>query len=230
MKRFGLIFAGLLSLSSLGLWAQYQVMTTANGVSVTMDTAQIPNFLSPGIYTAGSKQTFTPNLLVAAVNLSPGPLPTQPLPGDLHIDSTGAFWHYFGTNWYAHATVAVPSSLTAGLPLMGNGGNSITVGTVTGAGSIVLSSVPTLINPVITSYINGQHNHSNAANGGPIANTAFSGSVTFANLPICSASTEGSRGAISDSTVATWGTVITGGGTHHVLGYCDGTNWTVAAI
>jgi hypothetical protein len=52
----------------------------------------------------------------------------------------------------------------------------------------------------------------------------------FSSLPACSGATEGSIGAITDSTTNTWGATITGGGTDHVLGYCDGTNWTVAAL
>jgi hypothetical protein len=34
--------------------------------------------------------------------------------------------------------------------------------------------------------------------------------------------------AVTDSTTAVWGATATGGGTNHVLAYCDGTNWTAA--
>lgn len=51
--------------------------------------------------------------------------------------------------------------------------------------------------------------------------------VNFSALPACAAATEGAKRAIKDSTTATWGATITGAGTNHVLGYCDGTNWTV---
>jgi len=38
------------------------------------------------------------------------------------------------------------------------------------------------------------------------------------------------QAAVTDSTTNTWGAAITtGGGSNHVLAYCDGTNWTVAA-
>jgi hypothetical protein len=47
--------------------------------------------------------------------------------------------------------------------------------------------------------------------------------------PACSSSTEGMQATITDSTTNTWGATITGSGSDHVLGYCDGTNWTVAA-
>lgn len=50
--------------------------------------------------------------------------------------------------------------------------------------------------------------------------------VTFANVPT---PIEGMMVAVTDSTTATWGATITGGGANHVLAYYNGTNWTVAA-
>ncbi len=48
---------------------------------------------------------------------------------------------------------------------------------------------------------------------------------SFANIPACSGSVEGSTAAVNDATSSTWGATITaGGGTHHVMLYCDGTN------
>jgi hypothetical protein len=52
--------------------------------------------------------------------------------------------------------------------------------------------------------------------------------MVFASLPACAAGTEGSFAAITDSSTNTWGATITGSSGSHVLGYCDGTNWTVA--
>jgi len=49
----------------------------------------------------------------------------------------------------------------------------------------------------------------------------------FNYYPACAAGTEGTVAAITNSNSATNGTIITGGGTNHVLGYCDGTNWKV---
>jgi hypothetical protein len=46
----------------------------------------------------------------------------------------------------------------------------------------------------------------------------------FSGLPT---PVEGMFATITDSTTAVWGATITGGGTNHVLGYYDGTNWTV---
>lgn len=50
----------------------------------------------------------------------------------------------------------------------------------------------------------------------------------FAVLPACNSAIEGALAAVTDSMTATWGAIITGSGTNHVLGYCDGVNWTVA--
>lgn len=61
---------------------------------------------------------------------------------------------------------------------------------------------------------------------GPIQQTVQS----FSSLPACSSGVEGTRYPVKDSTTILWGATITGGGTNHVLAYCDGTNWTVAAI
>lgn len=46
-------------------------------------------------------------------------------------------------------------------------------------------------------------------------------------LAACASGTEGTQRAVSDSTTNTWGATITGGGSDHVLAYCDGTQWTV---
>lgn len=51
--------------------------------------------------------------------------------------------------------------------------------------------------------------------------------VLFAGLP--SSPSEGMTVPITDSNVNTWGSVIAGGGGFHVLGYWNGTAWTVAA-
>lgn len=46
-------------------------------------------------------------------------------------------------------------------------------------------------------------------------------------LGICTQTLEGFTHAVNDSSTNTWGAVITGNGTNHVLAYCDGANWTV---
>lgn len=53
------------------------------------------------------------------------------------------------------------------------------------------------------------------------------GKGTFASLEACGAGIEGAVAGITDSATATWGATITGSSTNHVLGYCDGSAWTV---
>jgi hypothetical protein len=51
----------------------------------------------------------------------------------------------------------------------------------------------------------------------------------FKDLLPCNSSVEGSTRAVKDSDTNTWGAQITGGGSNHVLAYCDGTMWSVFA-
>lgn len=53
--------------------------------------------------------------------------------------------------------------------------------------------------------------------------------TAFGNLLRCASGTQGMLKPVSDSTTKTWGAAVSGGGSDHVLAYCDGTNWTVAA-
>ena len=53
--------------------------------------------------------------------------------------------------------------------------------------------------------------------------------TVFANLPACESTVEGTTATLTDSTVNTFGATVVGDGKYHVLAYCDGTHWTVAA-
>jgi hypothetical protein len=55
----------------------------------------------------------------------------------------------------------------------------------------------------------------------------FPAVVTFANLP--TPAVEGTLAVVTDATLATWGSVIVGGGANRVLAYYNGTAWTIAA-
>jgi hypothetical protein len=52
--------------------------------------------------------------------------------------------------------------------------------------------------------------------------------TAFGNLPTCASPMQGMLKPVSDSKTDMWGATITGGGSDHVLAYCDGTHWTVA--
>lgn len=51
----------------------------------------------------------------------------------------------------------------------------------------------------------------------------------FVDVPVCAAGTEGSLRPVNNSNTAAWGANVAAGGANHILAYCDGTNWTVAA-
>jgi len=53
--------------------------------------------------------------------------------------------------------------------------------------------------------------------------------AAFSAINACSATNKGALRSISDSSTVVWGATITGGGADQVLGYCNGTNWTVSA-
>lgn len=53
--------------------------------------------------------------------------------------------------------------------------------------------------------------------------------TAFRNLPPCESGRQGMLKPVSDSNTNSWGASITGGGSDHVLAYCDGTSWTVVA-
>jgi hypothetical protein len=66
-------------------------------------------------------------------------------------------------------------------------------------------------------------------NTGGSVNSTQIGTNLFSALPACAGGTEGTMAPVTDSTTNTWGATITGSGADHVLAYCDGTAWTVAA-
>lgn len=51
--------------------------------------------------------------------------------------------------------------------------------------------------------------------------------VVVSALPVCDASAEGYVYGVSDASSAVFNSTVTGGGSNHVVAYCNGTNWTV---
>jgi hypothetical protein len=208
------------------------VLTPNNGtlsISPTLDTAVVPYKTAANSYVAGMTQSVSTDGAHAGFNIAAAALPAAPAKGDLAIDAAGNLNWYSGAAWSLGA--AADSVLTAGIPVLGNGANHVTAGTATGAGSVVLSIAPVISSPIISSFINSNHDHSNSSAGGPLAISAFAPAQPFANLPACSSAIEGARADITDSPVNTWGaTVTTGGGSIHALLRCNGSNWTVLGI
>jgi hypothetical protein len=143
--------------------------TTNSVVSVIPDSAVLANRTVPQTYMAN--QTFTPTVSNAGLSITSGLLPTSSNRGDLAVDSTGNLNWNDGSGWRL-GTVA-DSVLTAGVPVVGNGANHVTAGNTTGSGSVVLATAPALINPVISSFVNSNHDHSSVANGGGLSVNAF---------------------------------------------------------
>lgn len=70
-------------------------------------------------------------------------------------------------------------------------------------------------------------NGGTGATTGPTATYALNAKGAFASLPSCAAGLQGATASITDSTTNTWGATISGSGSDPVLGWCNGTNWTV---
>lgn len=51
--------------------------------------------------------------------------------------------------------------------------------------------------------------------------------IAFGSIPICNSSTEGAMQSVNDSNTNTWGAAVTGGGSNHVMAYCDSVSWNV---
>ncbi|HLY99907.1 MAG TPA: hypothetical protein VKT33_12675 [Candidatus Angelobacter sp.] len=102
------------------------------------------------------------------------------------------------------------------------GGEALTTSAQSGTGKLCMTTGCAMTTPNI-----------GAASGKSLTVAGAAGLRTkpapFASLAECAAGKEGSLVAVSDSTTNAWGAAISGGGSHHVLAYCDGTNWTVAA-
>jgi hypothetical protein len=103
-----------------------------------------------------------------------------------------------------------------------HGGEALTTTAQSGTGKLCMTTDCALTTPNI-----------GAANGKSLSVSGAAGlrtkPVLFSSLTECAAVREGSLVAVSDSTTNAWGATISGGGIHHVLAYCDGTSWTVAA-
>lgn len=121
--------------------------------------------------------------------------------GNLTIGATGEFRHNGRTRFGSAGT---------GLFTLINNANTAGVGLdVTTDGTLIL------------------RNRAHSADGHFRAASVRGSAVAFTNVP--ASPVEGMLVAVTDSTTATWGATITGGGSNHVLAYYNGTNWTVAA-
>jgi len=63
----------------------------------------------------------------------------------------------------------------------------------------------------------------------PLSVAFFLGTFLAAALPSAAAHA-GKLAIVTDATNLIWGTTVTGAGTSIILAFCDGSDWTVAAI
>jgi hypothetical protein len=165
-------FAGLNLLPSTGLnWQLAPNLPATLNVTPELDTSVVPTKLAANTFAPGLKQSVAPSATTAGLNVASGALPSVPVTGDLAVDSTGNLRWYDGSGWRL-GTVA-DTTLTAGAPVFGNGNNHVTAGTATGTGSVVLSTTPVIVNPLISSFVNATHDHSSVANGGGLSVNAY---------------------------------------------------------
>ena len=131
---------------------------------------------------------------------------------DLHLDGKGTGSVYLGT---ANTTYVASDAKAYVNGLRVDGGD----------GSNTLYNSGAAIGITTGGSAVGLHIGNNT--GDVYADKSIRGTaVTFANRP--GTPVEGMLIPITDSSTATWGATITGGGSNHVLAYYNGTNWTVA--
>ncbi|MEP6708595.1 MAG: hypothetical protein ABJB32_00510, partial [Verrucomicrobiota bacterium] len=159
-------------------------------------------------------------------------------------------YKYAVTALNADKTETLPSAettiATGNATLSTSGYNRVTITPVTGAGSYNVYRTASAGTPASTGLIGNTlrnlfldtgiaattaaptvNNTGTLAVGGTASFGAGvrSNAVTFANA--ITSPVEGTIQSFTDSTTATWGATITGSGANHVLGYYNGTNWTV---
>jgi hypothetical protein len=84
------------------------------------------------------------------------------------------------------------------------------------------------ISKMQSSYIAGNTCSSGADCTGVWPGLGYTSPQIVSRLGTCAANNAGSTATVTDSSVNTWGTVVTGGGTNKVLVLCNGSGWTVA--
>lgn len=117
------------------------------------------------------------------------------------------------------ATDTRPRTIYAGTGINVNNGTA-TLNSVGALGLVHASGTINFGNPADVSLSRGAANRLTLATGDAmnLAPTAF------ASLPT---GAEGDMACITDSNTATWGATIAGGGANNVIGFFNGTNWTV---
>lgn len=133
-----------------------------------------------------------------------------------------------GSSWYEVVPLYSANPENFSLDVRPNGtGSRIDIRlrrNATGSGTTTFEGI--LVNETIESWTATGTTGTGATVASLYSNSVLHGkAVAFGSVP--AAPVEGMTVPVTDSTTATWGATITGGGTNHVLGYYNGTNWTV---
>lgn len=145
-------------------------------VQPVLDTSRVAVLNAPQIWTSGQKNTFSASATTAPLNFTGRTLPSASSAGDLTFDPTNTPNWFDGTAWRQAVYVSTP--LISGGPVVATAANGIATGTTTGSGNVfVLSSNPILNNPFISSFVNANHGHTSAADGGQLGTAAFAPGV-----------------------------------------------------
>ncbi len=165
-------------LSGSNNYLTWSLVSGAGEITVqpVLDTSRIAILNAPQTWTSGQKNSFSASATTAPFNFTGSTLPSAPAAGDFSFDTTNTPNWFDGGAWRKAVYASTP--LTSGAPVIGTGANGLTTAPTTGSGNVfVLSSNPILNNPVISSFINAMHGHTNAADGGQLGTSAFAANV-----------------------------------------------------
>lgn len=209
-------------------------------------TQNCPASTSPGAHPNDCGYAHMAQAFSSAINFSsaspikqPLVLDNIPVPSDSVNGTNGAALGSFPSSTIASGTWCAVKFGSVCYGLTGTLYNSTYKTTVLTAGDSLSDGVAFSFAPAnataaqIQSGIKNFWNKNGSFVQGPFSmSSGGTGTLTpqaFASLAACSGGTEGSFAAINDSSVSVAGATITGGGGNHVLGYCNATNWVVAA-
>ncbi len=194
-------------------------ITTTGTITCTTCVTSASSLTSTAIMTgAGSQGSQTPSAtatLDSSGNIStPGGITTGAGTSLAGFDDLGAGTAHTATGVGFQAPTSITTPFMMTLPVLPSTGFLLNTGTTdpstisfvaaTGTGSVARANGPTLVTPIIPP-------------------------VTFGSVASCSAGIAGAIQAFSDSTTNTWGATITGSGGNTVMGFCNGSQWTVFA-
>lgn len=222
---YGLIVTGACRLSAANIAFADSASMNALGHVISTGGLLIYNSLTLGGLTNGTQMSVTGTGLITAAG---GLRITNSAPIMLSAVGPGLI------NFRSFNVAIITSSLVyAGeVAFMADGGEILANGsTFNGAGLASLTGARCqILGPSSTNGIDP--NTIFPGSGNCIQNvlqgmTALTGQ-TYSALTTCNGGAAGTVAYITDSTTNTWGATIAGTGSNKVLGFCDGSNWTVA--